>query len=118
MPLRIGSVVVDSKEPTALAEFWAEALGYKHIRWDAGWSRIVDPEGRRAGLSFGKEKSPKTESNRLHFDLYTSAMESEVERLTGLGARVKRRVDDPGNVFVVMQDPEGNEFCVCQKDDP
>jgi predicted enzyme related to lactoylglutathione lyase len=78
----------------------------------------VDPEGRSAGLSFGKEKGPKTESNRLHMDLYTATMDAEVERLKGLGATVKRRIDDPGNAFVVMQDPEGNEFCVCQKDDP
>ena len=113
MALRIGSVVIDSQDPTVLARFWAEALGYETKHQEEGWVMIVHPEGQNAGLSFQREDGPKAGSNRLHFDLYASSMTAEVERLKGLGATVKREHLDPGDCFTVMQDPEGNEFCVC-----
>jgi predicted enzyme related to lactoylglutathione lyase len=53
----------------------------------------------------------KTAKNRVHFDLRAADIEAEVDRLTKLGASVLRRTDDD---LVVMQDPEGNEFCVEQ----
>ena len=113
MDLRIGSVVIDSKDPQRLARFWAEALGYE-ARYDAAdWVMLVHPEGKNAGLSFQYEDEPKAGSNRLHFDLYAASMTAEVERLKGLGATVKREYLEPDDCFTVMQDPEGNEFCVC-----
>jgi hypothetical protein len=115
MALWIGAVVVDSQNPTRLARFWADALGYEMHRSDDSWAWIADPAGGHVRLSFTYEREPKTSSNRLHFDLYAENMEGEVERLTGLGARYKRENREPGNDFVVMQDPEGNEFCVCRK---
>lgn len=114
MDLRIGSVVIDSRNPIGLARFWAEALGYETRHEEAGWVMLVHPEGRNAGLSFQYEDGPKTGSNRLHFDLYTASMTAEVERLKGLGATVKRENLEPEDCFTVMQDPEGNEFCVCR----
>ncbi|MBW3623829.1 MAG: VOC family protein [Armatimonadetes bacterium] len=116
MTLKIGSVVIDSQGPIALARFWAAALGYETAHEEAGWVRIVDPDVRNAGLSFQREDGPKTGSNRLHFDLYTSSMTAEVERLKSLGATVKRENREPDDLFTVMLDPEGNEFCVCQKE--
>jgi predicted enzyme related to lactoylglutathione lyase len=53
----------------------------------------------------------------MHLDLYTDDQAAEVERLTGLGARTVRHHRDPDDDFVVMTDPEGNEFCVCAKPD-
>jgi predicted enzyme related to lactoylglutathione lyase len=52
----------------------------------------------------------------MHLDLYTDHQAAEVERLTGLGARFVRRNQDPDDGYVVMADPEGNEFCVCDVD--
>ncbi|MFP3988590.1 VOC family protein [Streptomyces sp. E11-3] len=68
--------------------------------------------GRR--LLFNRVPEAKSGKNRLHIDLHVGAerRESEVLRLQGLGARMVREVKDPGGEWVVMADPEGNEFCV------
>ena len=68
--------------------------------------------GRR--LLFQRVPEPKTAKNRVHLDLHPGPdhREAEVERLTGLGASVLRRVSEPAGAWVVMTDPEGNEFCV------
>ncbi|SNX63283.1 hypothetical protein SAMN06272735_5087 [Streptomyces sp. TLI_55] len=68
--------------------------------------------GRR--LLFQRVPEEKTVKNRLHLDLHPGdgLREAEVGRLTGLGARVLREVREPSGAWVVMADPEGNEFCV------
>ncbi|MCW8379438.1 VOC family protein [Streptomyces justiciae] len=68
--------------------------------------------GRR--LLFQRVPEEKTVKNRLHLDLHPGdgLREAEVERLTGLGASVLREVKEPSGAWVVMADPEGNEFCV------
>ncbi|WP_405647234.1 VOC family protein [Streptomyces sp. NBC_00019] len=68
--------------------------------------------GRR--LLFQRVPEEKTAKNRLHLDLHPGEGKraSEVERLTGLGASVLREVKEAGGEWVVMADPEGNEFCV------
>jgi len=53
----------------------------------------------------------------MHLDLYTDDLVAEVARLTGLRAKAVRRHREPGDDYVVMTDPEGNEFCVCAKPD-
>ncbi len=52
----------------------------------------------------------------MHLDLYSDDMDTQVARLVDLGAVYVRRSRDEGGDFVVLTDPEGNEFCVCQKD--
>ncbi|MFH0516551.1 VOC family protein [Streptomyces sp. M41] len=68
--------------------------------------------GRR--LLFQRVPEAKTVKNRLHLDVHAAAgeREAEVERLEGLGASVLRRVKEQGGEWVVLADPEGNEFCV------
>ncbi|MEU3841699.1 VOC family protein [Streptomyces sp. NPDC028635] len=68
--------------------------------------------GRR--LLFQRVPEPKTVKNRLHLDLHPGEgrRAGEVERLKGLGASVLREVKEPSGQWVVMADPEGNEFCV------
>ncbi|MFJ5261542.1 VOC family protein [Streptomyces sp. NPDC088387] len=68
--------------------------------------------GRR--LLFQRVPEPKTVKNRLHLDLHSEdgQREAEVERLTGLGASVLREVKEAQGQWVIMADPEGNEFCV------
>ncbi|WOX22756.1 VOC family protein [Streptomyces solicathayae] len=68
--------------------------------------------GRR--LLFQRVPEPKTVKNRLHIDVHSAPGErdAEVARLESLGAAVLRRVAEPGGSWVVMTDPEGNEFCV------
>ncbi|MEU4062112.1 VOC family protein [Streptomyces wedmorensis] len=68
--------------------------------------------GRR--LLIQRVPEPKTTKNRLHLDLHPApgTRDAEVDRLGALGAKVLRRVDEPSGSWVVMADPEGNEFCV------
>ncbi|GGX62380.1 VOC family protein [Streptomyces minutiscleroticus] len=70
--------------------------------------------GRGRRLLFQRVPEPKTVKNRLHIDVHTGAgrRDEEVARLEGLGASVLRHVKEPGGEWVLMTDPEGNEFCV------
>ena len=91
--------------------------------------RLFDPAGLRPPIWFQQVPDPKAGKNRLHLDVYPTGrdnalpmqqrieiVEAEVAELVGLGASVQRRTghDDPKDAvyFVVMHDPEGNEFCV------
>jgi catechol 2,3-dioxygenase-like lactoylglutathione lyase family enzyme len=126
MGSRLTEVVVDSHDPEAQARFWAAALGYHVVRREDGqveigpWVREASDlaeQVRRAPtvptLVFVAVPEGKTVKNRLHLDLrpVDGSHAEEVERLLGLGAR---RADiGQGEVpWVVLADPEGNEFCV------
>lgn len=79
-----------------------------------------DPYDAKSGTGLGRRllfqhvPEPKTVKNRLHVDVHSAAgeREAEVERIVGLGASVLRAVEHPGGSWTVLQDPEGNEFCV------
>ena len=120
MGLIIDWIAVDAHDPERLARFWAEALDYK-IEYDSnqdlendGSERevIIAPQtGHGPRLLFLEVSDSKTVKNRLHLDLRPGDQNAEVDRLEQLGAR---RVDiGQGDVtWVVLADPEGNEFCV------
>jgi predicted enzyme related to lactoylglutathione lyase len=105
------TVVVDSSDPAAIAKFWAAVLDYQVIYGAPDEVVIAKDEKTYPGLIFVPVPEGKTVKNRLHIDLNPENQEAEVERLIGLGAR---RIDiGQGEVtWVVMADPEGNEFCV------
>jgi catechol 2,3-dioxygenase-like lactoylglutathione lyase family enzyme len=130
-------VVIDCADPERVARFWAEALGYK-LDWEwtdpeavefmrsnglaesefGSRSAASDPEGKGPRLFFQRVPEGKAVKNRVHVDVKAAEgeMEAEVERLVGLGASVVHRHEgDFGpfhELFFVMHDPEGNEFCV------
>jgi hypothetical protein len=137
-------VTFDCAQPSTLAAFWAEALGYQlepppegfaswedwlrenqipEDQWDTV-SAIVDPDGVRPRLLFLKVPEGKTAKNRLHLDVNAGGprgtpeedrrrkVATAVEQLLGAGASVLREVDERGERWVVMADPEGNEFCL------
>lgn len=100
------------------AEFWSAALGYK-LREDGfgGWAKVlVPPDGAGTAIALQLSQTPPQDHPRLHFDLHVAdaaEQEAEAARLVSLGAR---RVDwdsypeDPD--FIVLEDPEGNQFCI------
>jgi catechol-2,3-dioxygenase len=110
MGTRWGTVVVDSLDPNRLARWWAEVLEYKVLRQAAGEVTIGLDEGPR--LVFIRVPDAKAEKNRLHLELHPDDQDAEVERLIDMGAR-RADVGQPQDAgWVVLADPEGNEFCV------
>lgn len=107
-------VVLDCRDPAALARFWCAALGYAvHEEYEEG-IRIAPPGGGRPFLDFLSVPEPKADKNRLHLELRATDTDQagEVARLQSLGARRVEVGQGPGADRVVLADPEGNEFCV------
>jgi len=127
MSIRWYSVVVDCRDVAAQSRWWAAALGWR-IVYEASDEvvvapphaidpdRDIPPAERGPGLIFVPVSEGKAVKNRLHIDLAPSldvGQEAEVRRLENLGARRADVGQDPDQVsWVVMTDPEGNEFCV------
>jgi hypothetical protein len=110
MGSRWETLVVDALDPDRLARWWAEVLNFTVLREAAGEVAI----GPRSGpqLVFIRVPDAKGEKNRLHLELRPDHQHAEVERLLDMGARhadVGQPADAP---WVVLADPEGNEFCV------
>ncbi len=123
---RIRDIVIDSLDPPALARFWAAVLdGYAVRAYDAaeiarlasiGRTPETDPavavDGPGPTIFLQQVSESKPARNRLHFDLVGAPREEEVERICTLGATLR----DERDTYSVLQDPEGNEFCVLDPD--
>lgn len=111
MSLTIDCVLIDCNDLERMSVFWRSALNLQHV-WSgpSGGYLLVDEQGTtRLGLMpCGEEKNGK---NRVHLDLRPDNQEVEIERLLGLGA-VRVDIGQREVSWVVMADPEGNEFCV------
>jgi catechol 2,3-dioxygenase-like lactoylglutathione lyase family enzyme len=116
--LTFGVVVLGVTDRQRAEEFWSAALGYE-VREDGfgGWARVLSPPGGTGTMiALQTSRTPPEEHPRLHVDLHVTGVaeqEAEAERLVSLGAS---RVDwdsfpdDPD--FIVLEDPEGNRFCI------
>ena len=112
MASSIHSITFDCADPEGVARFWAAALAYELEEADEEGAVATDPDGGPR-LLFIPVPEGKVAKNRVHLDLRPAdGMRAEVERLERLGARSVRLVEEDGSRFTVMQDPEGNEFCV------
>jgi predicted enzyme related to lactoylglutathione lyase len=112
-------VTLDCADPESLAQFWAEALHYHANPYRAPYLSLTDPIGKSPELVLQKVPEPKRGKNRMHIDLFGDNMEAEVRRTESLGARRLSKqpfVGPTGNRWIVMADPDGNEFCVCEGD--
>jgi catechol 2,3-dioxygenase-like lactoylglutathione lyase family enzyme len=114
MSLYVGSVVISVADIGRAVEFWSAALGYlPRDEPEDDWASLKDPRRPWANVSLQLSSEPKPHRNRLHLDLYADDQAAEVARLEGLGAR---RAQDwpypPDADFVVLLDPDDNEFCV------
>jgi hypothetical protein len=122
--VEIAAVSVDCADALVVGQFWSAALGrpldpnpssefaaigmVEH-RDTQGWRLSGDPT-----WLFSKVPEPKTAKNRMHVDLSAPDREAEVARLVGLGATRVADMDEWGYQWTVLQDPEGNEFCVAR----
>jgi predicted enzyme related to lactoylglutathione lyase len=109
-------LVLDCADPDRLAAFWAGALGYQDIG-AAGSYRLLLPPSGEAGPQLLLQRVPEAKATklRMHVDIHTPDIEAEATRLADLGARrvQSEALSEHGNSWVLMEDPEGNEFCVC-----
>ena len=130
-------LTIDSRDPHTLSDFWAEVLGYEledhhdqitellaagqvdeslTVRHHDRLSWVIGAALRGADrrILFTRVPEPKTVKNRWHIDLNVGRprVAEEVARIEGLGGTQLREVEEWGQYHVVMQDPEGNEFCV------
>jgi hypothetical protein len=135
-------VTFDAAGPERLGEFWGKVLGYVmqpppegFDSWDAfldsvDWPvdqrdamyALVDPEGSKPRLLFQKVPEGKTAKNRVHLDVNVGAglphderkakVRSRADEIVALGATELRAAEENGEYWIVMQDIEGNEFCV------
>jgi hypothetical protein len=133
-------VTFDCEDPHAVCGFWAEALGYEvdhneemikqllaegvateadvmtldgELVWADG-AACADPEGGRPRMFFQRVPEKRAVKNRMHLDLRVppAEREAEVDRLIGLGASRLGEGQQGPHTWIVMADPEGNEFCV------
>jgi predicted enzyme related to lactoylglutathione lyase len=112
MAVRFYQLVIDARDPRSLARFWAAVLEQR-VLYEADDEVIVgSDEHRYPGLCFVSVPEAKTVKNRLHIDLDPDDRDTEVERIIGLGARRVQIGQAPDVSWVVLADPEGNEFCV------
>ena len=112
MAIRLGSTVINCADIESMTRFWSEALHLTPSSLDAGDDfRVL--RGGGSNVSLQVAESPVATRDQMHLDLYTDDQANEVARLTALGATYMRRNADLGDDYVVMADPEGNEFCVC-----
>jgi Glyoxalase-like domain len=130
IPLQI---TVDARDPRRLAAFWAVALGYELqpprsgylVSGDDGgreeqYTAIVDPAGIGPRLLFQRVPEPKTLKNRVHLDVNAghgaldrrSAVRAYGARLVAAGATVLREMQEESGWWIVLTDPEDNEFCL------
>jgi hypothetical protein len=141
MASKLGNITFDCADPTLLATFWADVFGYPHPEWPedlkaeliAGGfteadmtdrSVVEDPDGVGPRFFFQRVPEGKVAKNRIHMDVQATPgyrpslaqLVAEKDRIVALGARVVVDYDGQWGPFeehhFVMQDPEGNEFCL------
>jgi predicted enzyme related to lactoylglutathione lyase len=117
MSLRIQCLNIDAHDPRAIAGFWEAALGWRRTYEEPDQVVLEPPAGSPEDgivpdLLFAQVPESKTVKNRLHLDLRPDDQAAEVKHLEGLGARRVSVGQGPDVSWVVMADPEGNEFCV------
>ncbi|MFG3258717.1 VOC family protein [Streptomyces sp. NPDC048172] len=119
MTSQLSAVCVDALQPPRLARFWSGVLGRRTVEDAHGGLTIPPADGTGFRLRFPRVQEPKTGRNRMHFDLTSTSLEDQrqtVDRALELGARPIDVGQRPEEGHVVLADPEGNEFCVCEPD--
>ena len=101
---------IDCADPAVLVRFWALALGYQPDPHDS--RAVSDPTGNGPGVWFQQVSETKVVKNRVHLDVWLgdeAAVEVRRDALVAAGGTAVKRFYD----FWLMNDPEGNEFCLC-----
>lgn len=116
------AIVVDCRDSFSQAKYWATALGRQVSERNANEYLVRDQSRGGTPLYFMNVPEAKTVKNRVHLDITTEgSIEDEVARLVAAGGTLVEMRQDPATLanpdtWAVLQDPEGNEFCVLNAD--
>lgn len=113
MGLKWEQTNVDAKDPALLGRWWQQALGWVVVDEAPDVFEIRPASDQLSGLLFVRVPETKSVKNRLHLDLRPDDRDSEVDRLIALGA-ARVEIGQGERSWVVLADPEGNEFCVLE----
>ncbi|MEV7194378.1 VOC family protein [Streptomyces sp. NPDC093510] len=108
--MQINALIIDATDPERLAAFWSELLGRPVVGRTGPYVWLRRENGLGVGIQRNDDAGPKSGKNRLHFDLASPDPAAEQRRVEALGGRRLDEYADGG--FLVMADPEGNEFCI------
>ena len=113
MACRFTELCIDANDPPALARWWADVLGYAITDEGDEGVELTGPPGAGPTIYFAKVAEGKAVKNRIHLDVNATDrdQDEELERLLALGAR-HADVGQGEQTWVVLADPEGNEFCL------
>jgi hypothetical protein len=114
MTSRLAVIAIDAVRPRVVADFWCSVLGWRVAGEDEGVVSIAPPDGSWPTIDVCPVPEGKTVKNRLHLDLRADGLSTrdELDRLLGLGARPADVGQATDATWVVLSDPEGNEFCL------
>jgi catechol 2,3-dioxygenase-like lactoylglutathione lyase family enzyme len=119
MTVTFAAVVLGTPEPTALADFYRDLLGWVEVDREPQWVRLRDPRHERPGLSFQYEsdhvppvwpQQPGAQQMQAHLDLLVDDLDVETARAVALGATVEEH--QPQDDVRVLRDPHGHLFCL------
>ncbi|MGH9016290.1 MAG: VOC family protein [Acidimicrobiales bacterium] len=111
MGLEWEQMIIDARDPAVLGRWWQEALGWVVVNDDPQEFEIRPRPDRLPGLLFVAVAETKTVKNRLHLDFRPDDRDAEVERMLARGA-TRADVGQGEESWVVLADPEDNEFCI------
>ncbi|WP_026554575.1 VOC family protein [Arthrobacter sp. 35W] len=117
MTSRIATIALDAIAPRVVADFWCAVLDWHIVEEDDGFISIAPSNGSGPSIDICPVPERKTAKNRLHLDLRAdgASTTAELERLLALGARRTDVGQGPDVSWVVLSDPEGNEFCLLDR---
>ena len=116
MGLTFSEICIDAHDPAQLGTWWAEVLGWRHDVDADGDTVLHAPPGAGPNWIFLGVPDDKVVKNRIHLDFTPNDQQAEVERVIALGAR-HVDIGQGEQSWVVLADPEGNEFCILSAKD-
>lgn len=115
MRTRWSGLTVDCVDPARLARFWGALIDRDTEAGLPGWVQLVSRHEHQPRINFQPVQEPKSGKARIHLDVTVDDIDTAIERVLSLGGRdTGERHEYAEGTVVVMQDPEGNEFCIVQ----
>jgi predicted enzyme related to lactoylglutathione lyase len=115
MPFAFRNVAIDCNDLERMTEFWSAMTGFEKVWGNDQYNFLQHPDGRRPGIVMQKVPEPVTAKTRIHVDLDAVAAEDEgaaIQEAVDLGATVVAQHHELNVNWTVLNDPEGNVFCI------